>query len=77
LTGAARSMSAVAKRKSRPKAALNSNLMIVYQAKRSAGFDFRRQAMKPRPAKPNIIMAHVDDSGTAEFKLVERPILLV
>jgi hypothetical protein len=33
---------AFAKRKSRPKAALNSNLMIVYQAKRNSGFDFRR-----------------------------------
>jgi len=39
------------KRKSRPKAALNSKLMIVDQATTNAGFDFRRQAMKPMLAK--------------------------
>jgi hypothetical protein len=37
--------------KSRPKAALNSKLMIVDQATTNAGFDFRRQAMKPMLAK--------------------------
>ena len=31
---------------------LNSNLMIVDQAAINAGFDFRRWAMKPMPAKP-------------------------
>ena len=34
--------------------------MIVDQAKRNAGFDFRREAAKPR-----IIIAHVEGSGTA------------
>lgn len=32
----------------------------------NAGFDFRRYAMKPTPAKPKIIIAHVAGSGTAE-----------
>ena len=54
-----------AKRKSRPKAALNSNLMIEDQAAINAGFDFRRYAMTPMPAKPRIIIAHVEGSGTA------------
>ena len=36
-------------KKSRPKAA--SKLMIVDQATTNAGFDFRRQAMKPMLAK--------------------------
>jgi hypothetical protein len=31
----------------------------------NAGFDFRRYAMKPRPANPRIIIAHVEGSGTA------------
>jgi hypothetical protein len=53
------------KRESRPKAALNSNLMIDDHAAINAGFDFRRDAMKPTPAKPRIIIAHVESSGTA------------
>ena len=44
---------------------LNSNPMIVDHAAINAGFDFRRQAMKPMPAKPKIIIAHVEGSGTA------------
>jgi hypothetical protein len=36
---------------------LNSNLMMD-QTAINAGFDFRRYAMKPMPAKPRIIMAH-------------------
>jgi hypothetical protein len=39
--------------------------MIVDQAVIKAGFDFRRYAMKPTPAKPRIIIAHVEGSGTA------------
>ena len=31
----------------------------------NVGFDLRRQAMKPMPAKPRIIIAHVEGSGTA------------
>jgi hypothetical protein len=34
--------------------------MIADQAAINAGFDFRRYAMKPMPAKPRIIIAHVD-----------------
>jgi hypothetical protein len=30
-----------------------------------AGFDFRRHAIKPIPAKPRIIIAQVEGSGTA------------
>jgi len=41
-----------------------SNPMIVDQAAIKVGLDFRRYAMKPTPAKPRIIMAHVDGSGT-------------
>jgi hypothetical protein len=44
---------------------LNSNLLIADQAAINAGFDFRRYAMKPTPAKPRIIMAQVEGSGTA------------
>jgi len=51
--------------KSRPKAALNSKPDDRNQETINAGFDFRRYAMKPRPTKPRIIMAHVDGSGTA------------
>ncbi len=45
----------------------NSNPMIVDQAASNAGFAFRRYAMKPMPAKPRIIIAHVEGSGTAEM----------
>jgi hypothetical protein len=40
----------VRRRKSHPKAALNLNLLTVDHAKRNAGFDFRRYAMKPTSA---------------------------
>ena len=43
----------------------NSNLIIVDQPVIKVGCDFRRYAMKPMPAKPRIIMAHVEGSGTA------------
>jgi hypothetical protein len=39
--------------------------MIADQAAIDAGFDFRRYAMKPMPAKPRIIIADVEGSGTA------------
>jgi len=42
----------------------NSNLMIVHQVAISAALFFRRYAMKPRPAKPRIIITHVEGSGT-------------
>jgi hypothetical protein len=47
------------------KAAFNLALMIFDQAAINAGFDFRRYAMKPRPAKPISSIAHVLGSGTA------------
>jgi hypothetical protein len=46
----------------------NPNRMIEDQAAISAGFDFRRYAMKPMPAKPRSIMAKVEGSGTPEAK---------
>ena len=52
-------------KRSHPKAALNSNLIILNQAAINAGFDFRRFVMNPRPAKSRNITAHVEDSGTA------------
>ena len=42
-----------------------SNPMIVDHAVVNTGFDLRRKVMKPRPANPKIIMAHVEGSGTA------------
>jgi hypothetical protein len=39
--------------------------MIADQAAINFGFDFRRYAMKPIPAKPRSSIAHVDGSGTA------------
>jgi hypothetical protein len=44
----------------------NSNLTITNQVTSNAVFDFRRYAMKPMPAKPRIIIAHVEGSGTAD-----------
>jgi hypothetical protein len=52
-------------KKNRPKAALNFNLMMVDQAAINAGFNFRRYAMKPIPAKPRSSIAQVEGSGTA------------
>ena len=43
----------------------NSNLLMADQAAINAGFEFRRYAIKPMPAKPRIIIAHVEGSGTA------------
>ena len=53
-----------AKRKGCPKASFT--ISSVSQAAINAGFDFRRYAMKPMPAKPRSSMAHVEGSGTAE-----------
>lgn len=44
---------------------INSNLTVAHQAAINAGFDFRRYAMKPSPAKPSFISAQVVGSGTA------------
>ena len=43
---------------------LNSILMMD-QTNLKAGSDLRRYAMKPTPAKPRIIIAQVEGSGTA------------
>ena len=51
-------------RKTARRRLLNSTLMMD-QTNLNAGFDLRRYAMKPTPAKPRIIMAHVEGSGTA------------
>jgi hypothetical protein len=51
-------------RKSRPQAALNS-ILIMDQTNLNAGLDLRRYAMKAMPAKPRIIIAQVEGSGTA------------
>jgi hypothetical protein len=40
--------------------------MIADHAAINAVFDFRRYAIKPTLAKPRIIIAHVEGSGTAE-----------
>jgi hypothetical protein len=42
--------------------------MIADQAVISAGFDFRRYAIKPMPAKPSNSIAHVEGSGTASAR---------
>ena len=52
-----------AKRKGCPKASFT--ISSVSQAAINAGFDFRRYAMKPTPAKPRSIIAQVVGSGTA------------
>jgi len=43
----------------------------------NAGFDFRRYAMNPTPAKPRIIIAQVAGSGTALTPWSENAILKV
>ena len=63
--------------KSRPKAALNATPMGVDHAAIKAGFDFRRYVMKPMPAKPMIIIAHVEGSGTALARLLPMPGLVI
>jgi hypothetical protein len=39
----------------------------------NAGFNFRRYAMKPMPAKPRIIIAQVEGSGTAPTSAPNTP----
>jgi hypothetical protein len=46
------------------------------QAAINAGLDFRRYAMKPTPAKPRTIIAHVDGSGTAPEIVTEPPLYI-
>jgi hypothetical protein len=58
------SIAGAKEKESRPKAALNSNPMILDQAASNAALFFRRYAMNPTPAKPRIIMAQVEGSGT-------------
>jgi hypothetical protein len=50
----------------RRRASQFQKLLFQDQAASNAGFDFRRYAIKPMPAKPRIIMAHVDGSGTLD-----------
>jgi hypothetical protein len=52
------------KEKAARKRLSNSNFLTVDRAAINAGFDLRRYAMTPRPAKPRIIIAQVDVSGT-------------
>ena len=53
------------KRKAARRRLFNACLLIDDQAAIKPGFDCRRYAMKPRPAKPRSIIAHVEGSGTA------------
>jgi hypothetical protein len=53
------------KKAARRRPASHSNLMIAGQAAINAGFDFRRYAMRPMPAKPRSIIAQLDGSRTA------------
>ena len=57
--------SAANQKKAAPKAALKFKPDDLDQAAINASFDFWRYAMKPTPAKPRIIMAQVEGSGTA------------
>src|SRR5258708_34131263 len=49
-----------------PEGGLSSSDRLWDQAMRSIAVLRRRYAMKPTPAKPRIIIAQVDGSGTAE-----------
>ena len=63
------------KQKSRRKAAFpNLKPEHFNYAKRNAVLFLRRYAMKPRPAKPRIIIAQVAGSGTAE--MLRSPVLV-
>src|SRR5258708_25690277 len=65
----------VAKEKAARRRLSKFNLMIGYQAAINAGFDFRRYAMKPMPAKPRSIIAHVEGSGTPPIGPLPMPAL--
>jgi hypothetical protein len=63
--------------KSRPKAAFRFQPDVLDQTVTNAGFDFRRYAMKPSPAKSRIIIAQVVGSGTAaEMVTVAGPLTI-
>jgi len=49
--------------------------VVRIEAAINAGLDFRRCAMKPRPAKPRSSMAHVEGSGTASTPEIEKAML--
>jgi hypothetical protein len=59
-----------AKQKAARRRRLNSILLIADQATINAGFDFRRYAMKPMPAKPRSSIAQMDGSGTAVIAVI-------
>jgi hypothetical protein len=48
-----------------PEGGLPKSIEVIAYAAFSAIAFFRRYAMKPMPANPRIIMAHVEGSGTA------------
>ena len=58
------------KQKAARRRLLNSILMMD-QTNLNAGFDLRRYPTKPTPAKPRIIIAHVEGSGTAPTVVAE------
>jgi hypothetical protein len=45
-------------------------LIVADQAAINAGFEFRRYAMKPTPAKPRTSIAHVEGSAGRHFAFV-------
>jgi hypothetical protein len=51
-------------KKKPPEGGFLNSILTIDQANLNASFDLRRYAMKPTPAKPKIIMAHVEGSGT-------------
>ena len=61
-----------ANKKGRPGGGL-FDVISLDQAASSAGFGFRRYAMKPIPAKPTNIMAQVEGSGTLAMLNVPLP----
>jgi hypothetical protein len=59
--------SEVAHSKEKPlEGGFNSNLMIADQAASNAGFDFRRNAMKPMPARP--------ETSSPKWRVQGRPV---
>jgi hypothetical protein len=55
-----------------PKGGSSIRRMIVDHAAINADFDFRRNAMKPTPAKPRIIIAQVEGSGTGATLVISH-----
>ena len=60
-------------KKKPPEGGFSIQILMMDQAAINAGFDFRRYAMKPMPAKPRIIIAHVEGSGTAATPTPPNP----